>query len=232
MDLKLKIAIITGASSGLGRALSKAIIREEGIVYGIARNKEKLIELQHELGGNFIPVVLDVTDSQYIQEWIKDTFQQQIPDILINNAGMGGFGKIDDMSMELWTSMIDTNLKGMYYITAALVPLLKIKNSSCHIVNIGSIMGTTTNGEATAYSASKFAVNGFSQALFKELRGDNIKVTCVNPGSIATDFFVNSGIKSNSNMLKPVEVADTIIHILKTPDNVLIDQITLRPLMP
>ena len=232
MDLKSKTAIVTGAGSGLGKAVSKAIVREGGTVYGIARSKDKLIEVKLESGENFIPVVLDVTNQQGIQQWIQDTFQHQSPDILINNAGTGGFAKIEAMPSDQWTGMIDTNLKGMYYMTAGIVPLMKIKTNSSHIVNIGSIMGTTTNGEATAYSASKFAVNGFSQALFKELRGDNIKVTCVNPGSIETGFFVNSGIAGSSKMLKAEEVADTIIFILKTPDNVLIDQITMRPLIP
>lgn len=232
MELKSKIAIVTGASSGLGEAIAQALIHEGVKVYGLARSADKLQAIQEKLGKQFIPVVMDVTDLEGIQSWIKSTFEHTPPDILINNAGIGGFAKIDAMPIEQWTGIIDTNLKGMYYMTTGIIPLMKQHPNSSHIVNIGSIIGTTTKGEATAYAASKFAVNGFSEALFKEVRSDNIKVTCVNPGSIETDFFVHSGIEGNNKMLKPKEVADTIIFILKTPDNVLIDSIMMRPLRP
>lgn len=93
-------------------------------------------------------------------------------------------------------------------------------------------MGTVTRSEGAAYSATKFGIRGFSESLFKELRSDNIKVTCVNPGSIDTHFFETSGIESHRNMLQPKDIADTIIHILQTPENMLINEITLRPLNP
>lgn len=234
MKIQSKTAIVTGASSGLGAAISKALINEGAAkVYGIARSESKLKALQSELGSKFIPVVLDVTHHEDIKNWIAKTFTDGFhPDILINNAGIGGFGRIDEMESNQWLGMIDTNLNGTYYMTSGIVPLMKANNDSSHIINIGSIMGITTKSEATAYSASKYAINGFSEALFKELRGDNIKVTCVNPGSIETDFFTKSGIEPGPRMLHAEEVADTIIHIIKTPDNVLINEIVMRPLRP
>lgn len=234
MKIQSKTAIVTGASSGLGAAISKALVNEGAAkVYGIARSESKLNELKSELGSQFIPVVLDVTHHDDIKNWIKHTFTNQFtPDILINNAGIGGFGRIDAMDADQWIGMVDTNLNGTYFITSGIVPLMKVNDNSSHIINIGSIMGITTKSEATAYSASKYAINGFSEALFKELRGDNIKVTCVNPGSIETEFFTKSGIEPGPRMLKSEEVADTIIHIIKTPDNVLINEIVMRPLRP
>jgi NADP-dependent 3-hydroxy acid dehydrogenase YdfG len=233
MQLKSKTAIVTGAGSGLGKAIASALVHEGTQVYGLGRHQDKLDAVRNDLGSYFVPVQLDVTNHNDIKEWITQTFSAKHSlDILINNAGIGGFGKIDTMDPYQWTDIIDINLKGMYYVTESIVPLMKANPDSAHIINIGSIMGTTTKGEATAYSASKYAVNGFSEALFKELRGDNIKVTCVNPGSIETDFFVKSGIEPSSRMLHPQEVADTIIFILKTPDNVLIDEIKMRPLRP
>lgn len=233
MQLKSKTAIVTGAGSGLGKAIASALVHEGAQVYGLGRHQDKLDATKNDLGSLFVPVQLDVTNHNDIKEWVTQTFSERhSPDILINNAGIGGFGKIDTMDPYQWTDIIDINLKGMYYVTESIVPLMKTNPDSTHIINIGSIMGTTTKGEATAYSASKYAVNGFSEALFKELRGDNIKVTCVNPGSIETDFFVKSGIESSPRMLHPQEVADTIIYILKTPDNVLIDEIKMRPLRP
>ena len=103
----------------------------------------------------------------------------------------------------------------------------------CHIVNISSIAGTLGNPQMSGYNASKYGVRGFSQALFKELRYDKIKVTAMFPGSIATDFFkIAANQNSHSNMMHPDDVADTLIHILETPDNFLIDEIKLRPLNP
>jgi short-subunit dehydrogenase len=151
---------------------------------------------------------------------------------LVNNAGTGSFGKIDEMPSEEWYKMINTNLNGMYSITSEVVKLMKKNSESTHIVNIGSILGITTRAEGAAYSTTKYGISGFSEALFKELRGDNIKVTCLNPGSIDTGFFKSSGIQSHGNMLQAADIASTLLHILKTPDNMLISEMTVRPLNP
>ncbi len=107
-----------------------------------------------------------------------------------------------------------------------------MKTAGGHIINIGSILGKTTSGGKAAYSATKYAMQGMSEALYKELRRNNIKVSLVNPGSISTDFLTESGIQPNEDMLRPEEVADVLIFLLKTPQNVLIDELTLRPLNP
>lgn len=233
MDLHSKIAIVTGASSGLGAAISVAIAKENAIVYGLARNTTALETLQKEIGDNFIPVTLDITDRSAVKKWVTDTFSEDHkPDILINNAGTGSFAKIDEMPSEDWDTMINTNLNGMYNITSETVKWMRTHKDSSYIINIGSILGTTTRSEGAAYSATKFAVRGFSESLFKELRGDNIKVTCLNPGSIDTHFFESSGITSHGNMLQPSDLANTVIHLLKTPDNMLINELTVRPLDP
>lgn len=233
MELKNKIAIVTGASSGLGAAISKALVHQGVKVYGIARNLQNLHLLSDRLGENFIPVSLDITHVEAVNTWVKNTFSEKLsPQILINNAGVGYFRKIDEMSYEEWKTMIDTNLNGTFLMSSQVIPLMKRQGNIKHIINIGSIMGTIAQPESSGYSATKFAMQGFSEALFKELRYDKIKVTCVNPGSIETDFFKNSDIKTHSNMLHADDVAETIIHILKTPDNVLIDSIIIRPLIP
>ena len=190
MILNSKIAIVTGASSGLGLATVVALIEKGATVYGLARSKDKLHLLHEKLGDAFHPVTIDITHQETIIRWVKDVFSENhCPDILINNAGIGSFGKIDTLPGTEWMNMMNTNLNGMYYITASLVPLMKMKNSSKHIINIGSILGTMGKEEATAYCTTKFGVQGFSQSLFHELRHYNIKVTCVNPGSIETNFF-------------------------------------------
>lgn len=233
MELNSKTAVVTGASRGLGKATAYALVKKGATVYGIARTETDLKKIQEELGENFQPVVLDISNQAEIQDWVKTTFSDQhSPDILINNAGAGYFGKIDELPSEKWHQMINTNLNAVYYLTSAIVPLMKTRKESSHIINIGSILGKVSSSEKSAYSASKYAIQGFSESLYKELRGDNIKVTCLNPGSIDTDFFAESGIAANKSMLQPAELADTILYLLETPDNVLIDELTIRPLKP
>lgn len=233
MELDSKIAIVTGASSGLGAAIAESLIRENTTVLGIARDKTALQKMELELGNQFKPVILDITDREGVRSWSHKTFSENFqPDILINNAGSGGFGRIDEMQDAIWDTMMNTNLTGMYNLTSEVVKWMRRTKNYSHIINIGSVLGIVTRSEGAAYSATKFGIRGFSESLFKELRNDYIKVTCVNPGSIDTHFFENSGIEPHSNMLQPKDIANTIIHILETPDNMLINEITLRPLNP
>ncbi len=233
MQLENKRAILTGASSGLGAAIAKSLVNKGAEVYGLARNREALSRLQEDLGEKFHPVRMDLTHRETLTDWVNDTFNlNNIPDILINNAGVGGFEKIDEMEPEYWVKMVETNLNGMYFITAPVAALMKRKAESTHIVNIGSILGTLGRSEAAAYCTTKYGINGFSEALFKELRFDEVKVTCLNPGSINTEFFKTSGIKNHENMLDPDSLAHTVIHVLETPDNMLINEMTIRPLNP
>ena len=233
MDIEGKIAVITGASSGLGASLADALITKGATVYGLARNADKLQAIENRLRENFISVNIDITNQKDISSWVQDTFSDShIPDILINNAGAGYFTKIDELSLERWHEMINTNLNGAFYITSSIVPFMKKNTNTSHVINIGSILGKTTRAESAAYSATKYGMQGFSEALFKELRSYKIKVTCVNPGSIDTAFFEDSGIQSHKNMLQPKDIAQLLIHILETPDNFLVDEITVRPLIP
>lgn len=233
MNLNNKTAIVTGASSGLGAAISEALIQSGAKVYGLARNENKLQSLKDKLGERFISVVLDISNLEAVKGWIGETFSENTsPDILINNAGAGSFGKIDEMPLEEWLTMMNTNLNGMYYVTSQVAGLMKRKEEGSHIINIGSILGSTGRAESAAYCATKFGIQGFSDALFKELRFFNIKVTCFNPGSIDTHFFKSSGIQAHHNMLQPQDLATTLIHILQSPDNMLISDITIRPLNP
>ncbi|MCC6384016.1 MAG: SDR family NAD(P)-dependent oxidoreductase [Bacteroidia bacterium] len=233
MILNNKIAIVTGATGGLGSAISLALISKGAIVYAIGRNAAALERLRSNAGERVKPVQLDLTKEQKVTEWVSNTFtENHYPDVLINNAGVGTFSKIDETPSSKWHEMIDTNLNGMYYITSQVATMMKKKTTGSHIINIGSILGKTGRTEGAAYCTTKFGVSGFSEALYIELRHFNIKVTCVNPGSIETGFFKSSGIESHSNMLHPPDLADIILHVLQTPDNMLINELTIRPLNP
>lgn len=234
MKLQNKTAIITGASSGLGFSFSKKLTTKGVRVYGLARSINKLEEIKEQLGDLFIPVKMDITKSDDINQWVDDTFNDDHqPHILINNAGVGLFGNVDELSVEDWNTMIQTNLNGVFYITRKIVPLMKTGETYSHIFNIASVAGLLGNPQISGYNATKFGLRGFSEALFKELRYDKIKVTTLFPGSISTNFFDNvNGTEVHDNMMHPDDVADTLTYILETPDNFLINEIAMRPLNP
>lgn len=233
MEIKNKTAIVTGASSGIGTEFSRKLTESGATVYGLARSLDRLQKIREKLGDSFVPVKMDITDLEKITTWTDETFSEDhVPDILINNAGLGYFGPIEELTTEEWETMINVNVNGIFYLTRRIVPYMKSSRNHSHIINIASIAGLLGNPNLTGYNASKFAVRGFSEALFKELRYDKIKVTCMFPGSIATSFFDNTDSHTHENMMQPQDVADTLMHILKTPDNMLINEITMRPLNP
>ncbi|MFU8858940.1 MAG: SDR family oxidoreductase [Cyclonatronaceae bacterium] len=233
MNLKEKNAIVTGASSGIGAEFSRALAARGATVYGLARRGSKLEDIRREIGDRFKPVVIDITDVEKVQNWVNSTFVDgHLPDILINNAGIGYFNKIEDLPLEEWHTMINTNLSGIFYITKYVVPLMKQNSAVCHIINISSVAGLIGNPNISGYNATKFGVRGFSEALMKELRYDGIKVSCMFPGSIATEFFENAGSSTHPNMMMGRDVATVLIHLLELPDNFLIDEVTMRPLNP
>lgn len=231
MNLNSKTAIVTGVSRGLGKATAEALLKKGARVYGLSRSESELEAMAKEWGDLFEPVILDITQEEKVRSWTSESFSEgNPPDILINNAGAGYFEDIDAFTSDQWHQMVNTNLNAVYYLTSAVVPYMKAVETSSHIINIGSILGKVSSSQKSAYSATKFAIQGFSEGLFKELRGYNIKVSCVNPGSIETRFFEASGIEPDPRMLQPYELADTLIYLLETPDNVLIDELTIRPL--
>ena len=155
-------------------------------------------------------------------------------DALINNAGVGKFGRVDELPLEDWDVAMETNARGVFLCTRAVVPQMRRQNEESgfggHIVNIASIAGLLGNPTLGAYNASKFAVRGFSEAIMKELRDDGIKVTCVYPGSIETNF--SSTGSGTTHKMTIDDIASTIMHILETDNNYLISEIVMRPLRP
>lgn len=233
MNLRNKIAVVTGASSGLGSEFARHLVSHGSRVYGLARRLNRLKSLEAEIGSEFKPVECDVTD----EASVRDAFSgMDRIDILINNAGLGRFAPIDVQSKEDWTIQMDTNLTGVYLCTRAAVPLMKAQNQQTgfggHIVHIASVAGLVGNANLSAYNATKFGLRGFSEATMKELRGDGIKVTCICPGSVATGFGRAAGSSGAPNPMQPEDIAATVIHVLQAPDNYLISEVVMRPLQP
>tara|TARA_R110002124_G_scaffold183735_1_gene351180 strand:+ start:10187 stop:10903 length:717 start_codon:yes stop_codon:yes gene_type:complete len=234
MNIKSKIAIVTGASSGIGAEFSKDLVERGATVYGLARSIDKLNKIKKQLGDRFIPVQQDVTKSDELEKWVSKTFStKHTPAILINNAGLGYFADVDELKLDEWNNMLNVNLSGIFYLTRLIVPLMKENENVCHIFNISSIAGLMGNPQLSAYNATKYGLRGFSDALYKELRYDGIKVSCFFPGSIATSFFdAIDEVDQHPNMMHASDVSNTLIHVLETPDNFLINELTMRPLNP
>ncbi|AEN74543.1 3-oxoacyl-(acyl-carrier-protein) reductase [Rhodothermus marinus SG0.5JP17-172] len=237
MELRDKVAVVTGASSGLGRAFAIALVQKGAHVYGLARRVERLNALRDELGLRFHPIACDVTRPNDVEAAFRRVIREAGRlDILINNAGLGKMGPVDELSLEDWDVQMNTNLRGVFLCTRAAVPQMKKQNAETgfggHIINIASVAGLIGNPNLSAYNATKFGVRGFSEAIMKELRDHGIKVTCVYPGSVATEFFEVSGMRRADRPVTPEQVAQTILHILETDDNYLISEVVIRPLRP
>jgi len=237
MDLTDAVAVVTGASSGLGTHFSRSLIDRGATVYGLARSNDKLEAIRDDLGDAFRPLSCDVRDEEQVADAF-DTVRDESGriDVLLNNAGLGQFGPVDDLPLEKWDVQMDTNLRGVFLCTREAVPTMREQNEASgfggHIVNIASIAGLLGNPNLTAYNASKFGVRGFSESLMKEVRDDGIRVTCMYPGSVETSFFDVAGVDMTDNPLQPEDVSATVMHVLESPANHLISEVVLRPLRP
>ncbi|PIQ60388.1 MAG: NAD-binding protein [Bacteroidetes bacterium CG12_big_fil_rev_8_21_14_0_65_60_17] len=234
MQLTDKIALVTGASAGLGARISRDLVERGAHVYGLARREERLGALQEELGSAFTPLPADVTS----EEDVRNAFSRigGRLDILINNAGLGKFGPAKDTSTSDWDLQVNVNLRGVFLCTRAAIPLMQEQNRNTgfggHIVNVSSVAGLMGNPNVSTYNVTKFGLKGYSEALFKELREDGIKVTCIFPGSIETEFFEQAGVPISDNPMTSEDVSSSVLHVLQTPDNYLVSEIVMRPLRP
>ncbi len=228
MDLKNKIAVISGVNKGIGKALTEQLLEKGAIVVGWGMNKPEISN------SNLHFFKTDIRDIAQVEKAFKSTTNLLGNEvhILINNAGLGYFGFFEEMPPEIFREIFEVNVFGIYNTGHYIIPVMK-KMQNGHIVNISSTAGKEGMAQTAAYCGSKHAVRGISESLYKELRDFGIKVTCVYPGSTKTDFFRNSPvIKPHDNMLMPEEVALQIIRALETSDNFLISDIEFRPLQP
>ena len=228
MILTDTVAVVTGASEGIGRATAAALIRAGAAVHGIARSPDTLRDAAEALGDRFTPVVCDVADAAALRDAIDRVAEAEGRlDVLVCNAGVGRFGPVDETPDDEWDRLVATNLTGAFYGTRAAVPHMKAAGRG-HIVFVGSIAGIVGNAGLSAYNATKFGLRGFAEATMKELRPAGIKVTYVAPGSVATGF---AGTPPKDTAIPPEAVADAIRHVLETPDSTLVSEVVLRPMV-
>lgn len=228
MILQNKIAIVTGVSKGIGKAVCEQLLANGAAVFGLGRNNNDISNSNY----NFINC--DVRSFDSVQNAFNLIFTKtnQTIDILINNAGLGYFGFLEDMPIEQFHEMQETNLNGIFYCCKMALPKMKEKGIG-HIINIASTAALEGMAQVVGYSASKWAVKGFSESLFREVRDFKIKVTCIYPGAVKTDFFRNSpGVQPHDYMLMPEDVAANLIFALQMPDNFHTVNLEIRPLQP
>jgi NADP-dependent 3-hydroxy acid dehydrogenase YdfG len=241
--IKQKVVIVTGASSGIGYATALKLSKAGAKVAAGARRVEKLETLKNEVqkyGGEILVKKIDVTKKEDCDSFINFVAKTwNHIDILINNAGIMPLSFFKNLKVSEWEQMIDVNLKGVLYCTAAVIPYM-MTNKSGHIVNISSVAGRIVFPAGSVYCATKHAVTAFSEGLRQELsQRYNIKVTCIEPGVVSTelpntitDKSLESFVKSVKEMesLKAEDIANAIIYSLDSPEYLNINEILLRPL--
>jgi len=236
-----KVAVITGASSGIGEATAEALAAEGASVVVAARREERLSELVERINGNggkALSVECDVTDEEQAHDLIQRARDElgQV-DILVNNAGVMQLSKIEKGLSDEWRRMFEVNVLGLLYVTDAAVHVMKEQGSG-HLINISSVAGRKSGPLRGAYSGTKFAVNAISEALRVELLEDHIRVTMVEPGAVETelpdhitDEEAKEGISAlyQTDILQPEDIAAAIAYCAVQPERVSVNEILIRP---
>lgn len=234
-NLQDRVAVVTGGTRGIGYAIVEAFLKEGAYVLFCGKEdahvKEARAKLRREWGDRVQSIVADVRIYHHVEKLFRNLEQRwQRLDVLVNNAGIGVFGNVEDLTLEEWHSCIDTNLTAVFYCCKYGIPLMK-RTGGGFIVNISSLAGKNAFPGGAAYNASKFGLNGFTEALFQEVRYDNIRVTTIAPGSVETEFHGNEPSEA-SWKLRPEDVARAVIAIVKFPERAMPSYIELRPSKP
>jgi 3-hydroxy acid dehydrogenase / malonic semialdehyde reductase len=235
-------ALVTGASAGMGKAISQGLAARGVNLLVNARREDRLLELKEELSGKHgIRVELvpfDIRDVKQIESALKDkTELVSAVSILVNNAGVGrGTGPLYEGAVADWDEMIDTNLRGLLYMTRFILPHM-VKRNAGHIVNIGSVAGRWTVTGSVVYCATKFAVRGITEGLRMDLMGTKIRVTNIEPGMVKTEFFLArlgdqakaKAVYDGIDVLLPEDIAEAVIWCLERPSRVNIQELVVFP---
>jgi 3-oxoacyl-[acyl-carrier protein] reductase len=236
MNLKGKSAIVTGGSKGIGRGIADALVQVGVDVCITARKRSEIDDAVAALAGLKLGRVTGIACDVRDHSQVKAVFERTISqfgglDILINNAGIGTFAKVEDMAPDDFRAVLETNLFGVYYCCHEAIPLMK-KRGGGYIINISSLAGTNAHPEMAAYNASKFGLNGFSEALMQEVRHDGIKVSYIMPGSVNTEFGDDTPSAEKSWQLQPQDIAQEVLSLLQHDDRSLVSRVEIRPSKP
>ena len=236
------VGIVTGGSKGIGLAVARAFL-DRGMQVSISARHEADLERASRALGNadrLLAIRADVRDAAAAQRLVDDTVRRFGGlDVLVNNAGVGRFANVADMTIEDWRQIIDTNLSGVFYCTRAALPAMKTRGSG-FIINISSLAGKNSFTTGAAYCASKAGLNAFSEALMQEVRHDNIRVSYVMPGSVSTSFGDHESPAGSDPSQTPgadwkltaEDVARVVVDLIDHDPRSLPSRVELRPSRP
>jgi len=242
-SLKNKIVLVTGATSGIGLSSAKLFAKNGAKLIIAARRKDRLAELTKELKSKYktdiISIELDVRSRKAVDSAIKKLpAKWKNIDVLLNNAGLSrGLDKLHEGNIQDWEEMLDTNVKGLLYVSRAVIPLM-VKRNSGHIINIGSIAGHEVYPKGNVYCASKHAVDAITKGMRMDLVDTNVRVTAIDPGLAETEFSIvrfhgdkqkAKAVYTGIDALTPDDIADAIVYAASRPENVVVADMILLP---
>jgi NAD(P)-dependent dehydrogenase (short-subunit alcohol dehydrogenase family) len=226
-----KVAVVTGGNRGIGRGIAEALAAEGAVVALTARSREDAERAAGEIGPAARGFGCDVREETQVAALFQGVSRScGGVDILVNNAGIGIFAPVADLRPEDWRAVIETNLSGVFYCCHEAIPSMR-KRGGGYIFNISSLAGKNPILNGAAYNASKFGLNGFSEALMMEVRYDGIRVSYLMPGSVATEFG-RGGTQKEGWALTPEDVAEVVLDLLRSPSRALFSRVELRPSRP
>jgi NADP-dependent 3-hydroxy acid dehydrogenase YdfG len=235
-----RVAVVTGASSGIGEATARALAREGFAVALAARREDRIAALAEELGDQAIAVPTDVADASSAVALIKRAKDELgSVDVLVNNAGVMLLGPILGADVEHWQRMVNVNLLGLMYCTHAALPIMQEQGNG-HIVNVSSVAGRVARFGSGVYNATKWGVGAFSESLRQEGANYGVRVTIIEPGFVETELqghnenpLVRDAIEKNreqiGDVLQADDIANAIVYAVNQPDHVGINEVLVRP---
>ena len=238
MDPRGKVAIVTGGSKGIGRAIALALAEAGADVAISARGEEALQQTAREIremGVRVLAFAGDMSLPEDIRRFVSrvvDKFGRI--DILVNNAGTGYFHPVADFPLEEWDAMFNLNVRGLFLMTRECLRHLRSAGESV-IVNVASLAGKNAFVNGGGYAATKHAVLGFSRCLMLEERNNGVRVLAICPGSVDTSFHISEKSIASThreNMLRPEDVAASVLHMIRQPQRAMVSEIDIRPTNP
>ena len=229
--LEGKSAIVTGGTRGIGRAIAEALLTAGAAVAICGRSAESTARAVAEMSGKgqVFGHFADVGNSDEVAAFFQFC-DGRLPkvDVLVNNAGVGKFSNVNDLTLDQWREVIDTNLSGVFYCSREALRRFKAGGGG-YVINISSLAGRNPFAGGAAYNASKFGLNGFSEAMMLDHRYDNVRVSYIMPGSVATEFGSGGG---DEWKIQPSDIADLVIMLLRMPERTLVSRLEVRPSRP